>query len=340
MCDVCAGETNALAAVGGTLDLARHVGSLRHLFRPRRSNTAAMIGIGDAGEKVLASRAAKAWAVRAASVVGIGELHAVVLPPAHGADLERSRRLFGEREAAAAWARPSSVRALAWRNRRRHERGPRPGSLGRFTECLNVVAARARRIDVEARGQAHRRTGRAPFGIDALIDWIGVALPPDPQPAIAVLALPSLERCGAPRARQRRQRLVPVEHAHGRRVRRATHARSPASLVTVLIATSAAPLQFNRRRLREAPRRRRHAAGADRSRSARPGERRRAQRLRRGTPRRRSPHAARRHARCGRAARACPMTPKSRDAGRDHVNFANTLSSRISTWWAIVLSAI
>lgn len=56
----------------------------------------AMIGIGDAGQKVPATRPAQAWKARAALVVGVGELHAVVLPPADGSDLERTRRLgFG-----------------------------------------------------------------------------------------------------------------------------------------------------------------------------------------------------------------------------------------------------
>lgn len=182
-----------------------------------------MIRIGDAGEKVRATRVPQARNVRAASPLGVGELHAVVLPPADRADLERARRLFVEREGSAAWARPSTVRAFTRRDRRRDERGPRPGPFGCFAERLDVVAVRARRVDLEARGQARCRARRAPLAIDALIDRVGVALAPDPEGAIAVLALPSVERGGAARARQRRERLVPVVCAHVPSVRRAPH---------------------------------------------------------------------------------------------------------------------
>ncbi len=208
-----------VAEHAGARSFARWSRELGDLVGPRRSNTAAMTGIGDAGEKVRATRAAQAWNVRAALIVGVGELHAVVLPPADGADLKRARRSFVEREASAARARPSIVRALARRDGRRDEHGLRPRSIGGFTERFDVVAVRARRVDLEARRKPYRRTRRAPLGIDALIDRRSVTLTPDPEIAVSVLALPCVESRSTPRTCERRERLVPVEHSHDASVR-------------------------------------------------------------------------------------------------------------------------
>lgn len=77
---------------------------LLELVRARRAYPCAMVGIGGAREQVLAARAVEARTVRSAGEVGVVELDGVVLPPAYRADLERARRLFAEREAAAARA--------------------------------------------------------------------------------------------------------------------------------------------------------------------------------------------------------------------------------------------